>query len=465
MAANMDIQDLAASLRPNRELLNPKFDGYKLSPDQLAVEVSSLPEQVNTVRLKEDIFSHLHVKAFAWTNHLVLDNWTADNGRILLYFVDENFAVNQVTVKDNKVQEVYKTFNIPPANQGTPHNLNAYVAFPSKTHAVVSDGQGELYVIHTGNRLDKHTWKVAQMQSVGKPFSILHTNLEPTSSSLAAVLLSVTPDEDSGSFHVKHRVLLTVLVFAGEVGENGAVKFSFETQKEFQSHVVPLYGAIEPGNQKILVATEKPFFLVSDKDEDCPDQGFEDICSGTQEKYQQSTKDKASKLCNQEELEECDSLPEDVLYIVRMDLKDGRITQKTSLSTHQWLFTKMINPSEPPSFCIRHDVDALVWLPKEVDGQITWNHIGTLDAFGFVLASKKEQKFTSCSPDMSYAVICDVRNHIFTYHRHSKQDAVHAQQKLLQLDNVGSEGIIGVQACRDAVFVLAKEKIYVVSLF
>ena len=110
-------------------------------------------------------------------------------------------------------------------------------------------------------------------------------------------------------------------------------------------------------------------------------------------------------------------------------------------------------------------MDALVWLPKEVDGHVTWNHIGTLDAFGFVHASKKEQKFTSCSPDMSYAVICDVRNHIFTYHRHTKQDAVHAKQKLLQLDNVGSEGIIGVQACSDAVVVLAKDKIYVVSSF
>ena len=40
--------------------------------------------------------------------------------------------------------------------------------------------------------------------------------------------------------------------------------------------------------------------------------------------------DKAGMLFNQGELEECDSLPEDVLYIVRMDIKDGNITQKVS---------------------------------------------------------------------------------------------------------------------------------------
>ena len=33
-------------------------------------------------------------------------------------------------------------------------------------------------------------------------------------------------------------------------------------------------------------------------------------------------------LFNQGELEECDSVPEDVLYMVRMDIKDGKITQK-----------------------------------------------------------------------------------------------------------------------------------------
>ena len=38
-------------------------------------------------------------------------------------------------------------------------------------------------------------------------------------------------------------------------------------------------------------------------------------------------------LFNQGDLEECDSLPEDVLYMVRMDLKDGKITQKVRIST------------------------------------------------------------------------------------------------------------------------------------
>ena len=100
---------------------------------------------------------------------------------------------------------------------------------------------------------------------MGKPFSILHSNYGQTSKTLSTLLLSVTPDEDSGSLHVKHTVLLTVVIFSGEVRENGETKLSFETQKEFQSHSVPLYGALEPNNQAILVASEKPFSLVTEK--------------------------------------------------------------------------------------------------------------------------------------------------------------------------------------------------------
>ena len=139
------------------------------------------------------------------------------------------------------------------------------MSLPSTSHAVVSDGAGQLYILHTGNRLEKQEWKVSQIYNVRKPFSILHSNFEPTSKSLSALLLSVTPDEDSESLHVRHTVILTVVVFSGELGENGEVRFAFEAQKEFQSHSVPVYGALESSNKAILVATEKPFSLVTEK--------------------------------------------------------------------------------------------------------------------------------------------------------------------------------------------------------
>ena len=44
-----------------------------------------------------------------------------------------------------------------------------------------------------------------------------------------------------------------------------------------------------------------------------------------------------------------------------------------------------------PSFCIRHDVDGVLWQPE---GEDQFTHISTYNAFGFVKASKTMAKFT-----------------------------------------------------------------------
>lgn len=92
------------SLRPDRSLLNAKFDGYKLSTEPLEVQSTSFTAPVNVVSLKDDVFSHLHVKAFGWMNHLLLDSWNEQDNLALLYFVDDNYNVNQVTVKVSKIR-------------------------------------------------------------------------------------------------------------------------------------------------------------------------------------------------------------------------------------------------------------------------------------------------------------------------------------------------------------------------
>lgn len=145
-----------------------------------------------------------------------------------------------------------------------PHLLNAFVSFPSSLHAVASDGAGQLYILHTGNRLEQVEWEVILIHKLDKPFSILHSYFDPNSKTLNCLLMSVTTEETDG-IHVKHDVVLTLLVFSAEVGGKGETRFVFEVQKEFQSRSVPVYGALEPSNTAILLASEKPFCLVTDK--------------------------------------------------------------------------------------------------------------------------------------------------------------------------------------------------------
>ena len=87
------------SLRPNRELLDPKFEGYKLALDPLTLSSTSLASAVNNVPLREESFSFQHIRAFGNRNHLVIDSWTDCGKTEVVYFVNENYEVQRVFVK------------------------------------------------------------------------------------------------------------------------------------------------------------------------------------------------------------------------------------------------------------------------------------------------------------------------------------------------------------------------------
>lgn len=90
------------SLRPNRDLLDPKFEGYKLSADPLTLSSTNLVSAVNDIPLREELFSFQHMRAFGNLNHLVFDSWI-DGGKPeraeVIYFINENYEVQRATVK------------------------------------------------------------------------------------------------------------------------------------------------------------------------------------------------------------------------------------------------------------------------------------------------------------------------------------------------------------------------------
>ena len=92
------------SLRPNRDLLDPKFEGYKLSLEPLTLSSTNLVSAVNDIPLREELFSFQHMRAFGNHNHLVLDSWL-DGGKHqdVIYFVNENYEVQRATVKVSRL--------------------------------------------------------------------------------------------------------------------------------------------------------------------------------------------------------------------------------------------------------------------------------------------------------------------------------------------------------------------------
>ncbi|KAF7246830.1 NudC domain-containing protein 1, partial [Varanus komodoensis] len=82
------------SLRVKRQLLDPNFEGYKLSLEPLACYQVGLESPVAEIKLRDDQYTLDHVRAFGMYNYLHLDSWYQDN----VYYVDQLGRVMNLSV-------------------------------------------------------------------------------------------------------------------------------------------------------------------------------------------------------------------------------------------------------------------------------------------------------------------------------------------------------------------------------
>lgn len=134
------------------------------------------------------------------------------------------------------------------------------------------------------------------------------------------------------------------------------------------------------------------------------------------------------------------------------------------LGGRQVLFSTIVN-SESPIFCVRHDVDALLWQPKEISSaaEFPCQHIGTLNALGYVQASKTDKKFINCSSDMAFAVICDCTRNVHVYLQPEDKSTT-ALQYVHSLSG-NNNHILGLQATVNGLlFVLTTDELTVLKI-
>lgn len=157
-----------------------------------------------------------------------------------------------------------------------------------------------------------------------------------------------------------------------------------------------------------------------------------------------------------------------------MEVSSHKITHKSNLgSNNPALFTLCLRAGNPLAFGLRSDVDACVWLPhiqtnaaNEVS--LIAKHEGTINAFGYIQASKQQKKFMHCSPDMNYAIICEPHRHIFVYksvyatasglkNRNSSTKISIGQQKLITMDE--SDEVLGVVCQNECTILLTQKRV------
>ena len=83
------------AFKPNRELLNVNFEGYKLSGSAVTFKTKELTEGVQEAQLKDGDFSFQHMKAFSLHNHLVSDPF--DNSGRSVYWYTQDGSIQEGT--------------------------------------------------------------------------------------------------------------------------------------------------------------------------------------------------------------------------------------------------------------------------------------------------------------------------------------------------------------------------------
>nr|XP_045606302.1 nudC domain-containing protein 1-like isoform X1 [Procambarus clarkii] len=169
---------------------------------------------------------------------------------------------------------------------------------------------------------------------------------------------------------------------------------------------------------------------------------------------------------NAGQLEACDEASEDLL-LVRLDGASHQLSNLGHLGPTQHLFNSQVHEVSLPAFCLRHDVDGILWQPSGVD---TFTHVATFNAFGYVKASKTMAKFTCSSADASYVAVADVKSHIYVFfqpeafggelrnRKSGKRMNTVARQLVISL-KTHSE-ILGLHASPGVLFVLTDETLY-----
>ncbi|XP_042529039.1 nudC domain-containing protein 1 [Dipodomys spectabilis] len=572
------------SLRVKRPLLDPRFEGYKLSLEPLPCYQLELDAAVAEVKLRDDQYTLDHMHAFGMYNYLHHDSWYQDS----VYYIDNLGRIMNLTVMlDTALGKPREVFRLPTDLTAYDNRLCSSIHFSSSSWVTLSDGTGRLYVIATGERGNSASekWEIMFNEELGDPFIIVHSIslLKPEEHSIATLLLRIEKEESDfkgSGFYVS----LEWVTISKKNKDNE--KYEITKRDILRGKSVPHYAAIEPNGNGLMIVSYKSFKFVQaghdleeTMEEDMPEkikeplyywQQSEDDVTVTVRLPEDSTKedvqvqflpdnisimlkglqilegklfssvdhesstwiikennsleislikknegltwpelvvgdkqgellrdaaqcaviaerlmhltseelnpnpDKEKPPCNAQELEECDIFFEESSSLCRFDGSSLKTTHVVNLGSNQYLFSVIVDPKEMPCFCLRHDVDALLWQPRSGKQDDMWEHIATFNALGYVQASKRDKKFFACAPNYSYAALCECLRRVFIYRQpapmstvlYNRKEGRHvgqvAKQQVASLET--NDPILGFQATNERLFVLTTKNLFLIKV-
>lgn len=249
--------------RPSHLLVNPNFDGYKLSLEPVPIlkaELNAAPRRTFT---SDDQYTFLHAKLFSLHNHLIRDPWLEYS----CYFVDENWTIQNVRydTATGKLSSLKAVHKIAKPNTGK-GDYNVNLMFVSEKFCMFSDGCGGLKLFNTGDRYRIDEWKTVFTQTMlenGIPFTIQDARWEIINNihQIQCLLLSI--QQNSNNSDEKFEVILDWIKIQRDSQSNSWTKSHV---RQLKGNTLPEYCALEPKCNGLLLSADRKFEFTFDNE-------------------------------------------------------------------------------------------------------------------------------------------------------------------------------------------------------
>ncbi|XP_077349348.1 nudC domain-containing protein 1 [Lithobates pipiens] len=260
------------SLRVNRELLDPKFESYKLSLDPLPCYGVDLDAAVAEVKLRDDQYTLDHMQAYGMYNYLHSNPWCSDS----VFYVDQlGRIMNLAVTLDSALGKPIEVFRFPSDLSAYDKRVCSSMHFTSTNWVTLSDGTGTLYLVHIA-KADHPAgkWDLRFNQELGDPFIVLHSILfvQEGVQIIDVLMLNVEKDDldvQGSGFHVSLEWISIALPNQDEC------KCEILKRRKLHGKSVPHYAAIEPDGNGLMIISYKPFRFIGNEQNQAEEESME----------------------------------------------------------------------------------------------------------------------------------------------------------------------------------------------
>ncbi|XP_003738186.1 nudC domain-containing protein 1 [Galendromus occidentalis] len=487
-------------LKPNRDLLDPNFETYRLDTQSLDVVEGKLPARVSRRDLAPGKFGLCHVQLQLNHNALITDDF---NLGVVFYFSE-----GETDLRDSEILNAAETNS----SHGEPQ-IVLLICSVKDDENLRGRGPSCLDWLMLDAKSDKVKEKISltvtwRHQILGKAVPRFTKFLSDGSQHATRVLIcadchyealgdsdaepasqdQAQENSDPALFSYIQDETEATVIFSLEAGvSKNDIKVIITSQKIqviIKAKTVidgTLHDSVDPGSSVWCIVDSKleitlckriqgrwsRLFTNDLRGEEIFDPAYAASVHERLKHLTSSEQDTAcgSSLTESDRGEICDEPPDEFHVEVFSGRGEGvKRVNFSDLTGREYIM--QMHAMGGPLLVLRHDVDGFAWrFSIDKENSVEVEHVYVISAFGYVVASKRDRVLSASCLEAGHSALVDAKNNVFIYEHQTKESP---KKKILREYVVplrsGATHVIGGRMFEDSLVLLTAESLFMIAL-